>query len=128
MNSTEQLNLTGRLCCGATIGLFLAALASLPVTWIIDRNITNWIDYDQDDLLTPVTLAGYPLEEWHLYICVGLVFVLPILFASLQVKPRFPMLATSRWFYILIPLAVFAVFLATYYFVASQMKWMWLYQ
>lgn len=125
----KYMKLLGRLCGGATIGLFLAAMASLLVTWIIDRNITDWIQYDKDEfMLEPVLVFGLAAEELHVYLCGGLVFVFSILFAVLQVKPRFPMLATERWFYITLPLTVIAVTLATYYFVTSQLSWMWLYQ
>ena len=79
-------------------------------------------------MLEPVLVFGLAAEELHVYVCAGLVFVFPILFAVLQVKPRFPMLATERLFYITLLLTVIAVTLATYYFVTSQLSWMWLYQ
>ena len=124
--SPEKMNVVERILCGGTIGLFVAALISLAATWIANENASKWFENDKMGELVDVTWNGFTLAEIHTYVCCGLAVAFPLLVAICQIKPMFPMFATRRWFYLALPLTVFAVTLATYYFVSTQMSWLWL--
>jgi len=116
-----------RFGAGAVYGLTLAAILSIFLTLIADPVVAGTIEYGDDGLLysRPVAM-GLTASDLHAYFCVGGTLLLPLLGVVVQYKPLLPQLSSGKSFLVGIPVALVAVSIATYIFLAYVSNWMWL--